>query len=322
MAARPFTMVRAFPPSVEAIEHDAPSGRFVQLPARGRTFVRDMPGPPGAPTVVLLHGWASTADLNWSPSYASLAREFRVVALDQRGHGLGLRGQGPFRLEQCADDVAALAAHLGIARFIPVGYSMGGAVAQLLWHRHRELVDGLVLCASSRTFIRSRTDRLAVDVLASATAVARATRAHGLTRMLAGVRASRPAATGRGGSALNHLFGHDWTQIIEAGLAIGRFDSHNWISKVAIPTAVVVNLADHVVPTHRQLELAQAIPGASMHPVAGGHCVCASAPRLFVPALIQACRAVVARRGLIASEERDEHIGERVPPPRRLGEAA
>jgi len=314
-------MVRAFLPNVEASERDAPSGRFVQLPERGRTFVRDMPGPLGAPTVVLLHGWASTADLNWSPSYASLAREFRVVALDQRGHGLGLRGQGPFRLEQCADDVAALADHLGIARFITVGYSMGGAVAQLVWHRHRELVDGLVLCASSRTFIRSRTDRVAFDVLASTAAVARATRAHELTRMVAGVRASRPAATGRRGSALNHLLGHDWTQITEAGHAIGRFDSRHWISKVTIPTAVVVNLTDHLVPTRHQLELAEAIPGASVHRVAGGHCVCASAPTLFVPTLIQACQAV-ARQGLIASADHDGHTVETVPPPLRLGEAA
>ena len=85
-----------------------PAGRFVELPSRGRTFVREHPGPHGAPTVVLLHGWTATAALNWRPSFGPLSDHFRVLALDHRGHGRGLRAADPFRLEDCADDVAAL----------------------------------------------------------------------------------------------------------------------------------------------------------------------------------------------------------------------
>ena len=40
---------------------DMPAGRQVRLPGRGTTFVRDVPGPPGAPTVILLHGLGATA---------------------------------------------------------------------------------------------------------------------------------------------------------------------------------------------------------------------------------------------------------------------
>ncbi|MGH9101524.1 MAG: alpha/beta fold hydrolase, partial [Acidimicrobiales bacterium] len=64
---------------------DLPPGRAVELPGRGRTFVREVGGPPGAPTLLLLHGWTVTADLNWHPSYAELGRHFRVVAVDHRG---------------------------------------------------------------------------------------------------------------------------------------------------------------------------------------------------------------------------------------------
>jgi len=39
-----------------------PPGREVVLPGRGSTFVREVAGPPGAPTVVLLHGLGATAD--------------------------------------------------------------------------------------------------------------------------------------------------------------------------------------------------------------------------------------------------------------------
>ena len=54
-----------------------------------------------------------------------------------------------FRLADCADDAAALLDVLGIDQAIVVGYSMGGPIAQLLWHRHPEKVAGLVLCATS-----------------------------------------------------------------------------------------------------------------------------------------------------------------------------
>ena len=129
-----------------------PHGRMVALPGRGSTFVREQSGPPGAPVLMLLHGWAATADLTWRHCYGPLAQQFRVLAIDHRGHGRGIRHAEPFRLEDCADDVAALAAQLGIERLIPVGYSMGGPIAPMLWQRHRPLVEGLVLCATSAVF--------------------------------------------------------------------------------------------------------------------------------------------------------------------------
>src|SRR4249919_2728736 len=93
-----------------------PPGRSVELPDRGTTFVREVAGPAGAPTVVLLHGWTATADLNWFPSFGPLAEHVRVVALDHRGHGRGIRSNR-FRLADCADDAVALADVLGIDRF-------------------------------------------------------------------------------------------------------------------------------------------------------------------------------------------------------------
>ncbi len=55
---------------------------------------------------------------------------------------------------------SALADLLGIESFIPVGYSMGGPVAQLLWRNHRERVSGLVLCATARNFRGKPQERL------------------------------------------------------------------------------------------------------------------------------------------------------------------
>src|SRR5690606_7882613 len=121
--------------------------------------LREVPGPPGAPTIVLLHGWTSTADLNFFRCYTPLGARYRVLAFDHRGHGHGLRTRASFRLEDCADDVVAMADAMALDRFVAVGYSMGGPVAQLLWHRHPERVAALVLCATAARFNAERRER-------------------------------------------------------------------------------------------------------------------------------------------------------------------
>ena len=68
-----------------------PLTRLVDLPGRGTTRVWECAGPRGADTVVLIHGVACTAELNWGKVFASLGCHFRVVAADLRGHGDGIR---------------------------------------------------------------------------------------------------------------------------------------------------------------------------------------------------------------------------------------
>src|SRR5438067_11733711 len=129
-----------------------PPGRGLGVPGRGDTFVYEMEGPPAAPVLFLVHGLVATTQLNWFPAFPVLADRYRVVATDLRGHGRGFPSGNRFRLSDCADDIAAVADALGVERFIPVGYSLGGPVAQLVWHRHRDRVEGLVLAATSRNF--------------------------------------------------------------------------------------------------------------------------------------------------------------------------
>ncbi len=156
-----------------------PPGRRLKLPGRGTTFIREMEGPAGAPTLVLLHGLGVSADLNWFRCYDALGRRYRVIAMDHRGHGRGIRSSRPFRLADCADDVAAVADELGIDQFIPVGYSMGGPITQLVWRRHADRVAGLVLCATSRSFTpRRASDRLLLTSLLGLSAAARLTPAQ------------------------------------------------------------------------------------------------------------------------------------------------
>jgi 3-oxoadipate enol-lactonase len=134
------------PPTPPAL----PPGRVVNVAGRGEMFVREADGPNGGgPTILLMHGWTASADLNWFPLYQPLSRIGRVLAVDHRGHGRGIRTAERFTLEDCADDAAGLVRQLGLGPVIVVGYSMGGPISLLFWKRHPELVSGLVLEATA-----------------------------------------------------------------------------------------------------------------------------------------------------------------------------
>ena len=88
---------------------ELPEGRIVHVPGRGEFFLRDTGGH-GTP-VLLLHGWMFQSDLNWFRTYGPLADAgYRVLAVDHRGHGRGLRTPEPFRLVDCAHDARTEAA--------------------------------------------------------------------------------------------------------------------------------------------------------------------------------------------------------------------
>src|SRR4051794_13363606 len=129
-----------------------PPGRILEVPGRGDTFVYEMEGPPDAPVLFLIHGLVATTQLNWFPAFPVLADHYRVIATDLRGHGRGFPAGNRFRLSDCADDIAAVADALGVERFIPVGYSIGGPLAPLLWPRPPPPGPGLGLAAAARDF--------------------------------------------------------------------------------------------------------------------------------------------------------------------------
>jgi 3-oxoadipate enol-lactonase len=271
-----------------------PPGRTVEVPGRGDTFVYEMEGPPGAPVLFLVHGLVATTQLNWFPAFPVLADRYRVVATDLRGHGRGFPSGSRFRLSDCADDIAAVADALGIDRFIPVGYSLGGPVAQLAWHRHRDRVEGLVLAATSRNFggtLRERTWYRMVPGIVAGTRVIGRVRGGG--RPPEEIELGDDAFLSRW--AMEELRRVSPSVALQAMSALGRFSSHDWIEQVDVPTAVVVTTKDRFIAPTRQIKLANAIPDATIHPVHAGHAACVLAYRRFVPALVEACESVVSK---------------------------
>ena len=279
-------------------EAATPQTRLVELPGRGVTRVWECAGPPGAPTLMLIHGVTITAELNWGRLFGPLSRQFRVLAMDLRGHGDGIPAVFRFRLEDCADDVAALAGVLEIGDFVAVGYSMGGMVAQLVARRHAPMVSGLVLCATARNVLGSPAERLAALMLPAAAAaiwwnpLLQPVSAEILGLTLLGP-VDDPAIAARTRAELRKT---SLGTALSAVRAVCEFTSHSWISQLDVPAAVVVTTQDRVVPASRQRKLAAAIPGASVHEVDADHAVCITAPQVFAPALLQACWSVVPQQ--------------------------
>jgi pimeloyl-ACP methyl ester carboxylesterase len=83
----------------------------------------------GAPDLVLLHGFTGHAR-SWDAFAEAMTDRYRVLALDQRGHGeSGWAAADAYGNPEMVEDVAAFVAAMGLKRFSLLGLSMGGMVA-------------------------------------------------------------------------------------------------------------------------------------------------------------------------------------------------
>ena len=168
----------------------------------------------------------------------------------------------------------------------------GKPFAQELWRRHHDRIGGLVLCATSRNFLGSNAERMASSLSPVFSAAART---NPFLRML-------PAdAFGLGylndldaeGRAYVHaeMSLTSMATVAAAVAAVGEFTSHEWIGDVDVPVSVLVTTRDSVVPTSRQLKLADAMPHATVITVDGDHGMFVEAPALFAEKVLEACLA-------------------------------
>jgi len=253
-----------------------PAGRTVALPGRGETFVRIRDAfasvPAGRPTIALLHGWTASADLNWLRVYDTVPELGRMLAIDHRGHGRGIRSEARFSLEDAADDAAALLVELDAAPAVLVGYSMGGPISLLTWLRHPDVVQGLVLQATALEWRASRRERVLWKSMAVVEYLLRLGRPRGIIeRALRDMVEQSPDLEPLVGWLKAEMRRGDPEMLADAGRALGNYDFREYAATVDVPSAVVVTTKDRLVRPRKQRALAAAIPEAATFELHGDH---------------------------------------------------
>lgn len=291
---RPLVVTQAEPP----LPPPLPPGRLVSVPKRGEMLVRDLPASreAGGPTILLLHGWTLGADLNWFALYAALARHGRVIAMDVRGHGRGIRSEQRFTLEAAADDAVALLEHLDAGPAIVVGYSMGGSIGLLMWRRHPEWVAGMVLQSTALQWRAALHERLLWSSMAGLEYVLRFGVPHGLTerylRNAAEINPDlQPVLPWLKAEALRG----NPSDLAAAGRGLSAFDARPYADRIDVPTAVIVSRRDRLIRPDRQRELADAVPGSKTIEIDVAH-----NGWLVEPDVV--CDAIESALGLVAEQ--------------------
>jgi pimeloyl-ACP methyl ester carboxylesterase len=121
-----------------------PTDIFLDLPHL-RSHIVDWGGPIDRPTILLIHGLASNAKM-WNLVAPKLALNYRVVALDQRSHGLTeMPADNDFSFAAVCGDMHLVCNHIGISLPIVAGHSWGCSVALEYATRYADSVAGVVM---------------------------------------------------------------------------------------------------------------------------------------------------------------------------------
>jgi pimeloyl-ACP methyl ester carboxylesterase len=227
--------------------------------------------------LLLIMGYGMPGDA-WLGSLPFL-HGFRAIYYDNRGTGQSDKPPGPYTITQMADDAAGVLAHLGISRAHVYGVSMGGMIAQELTLRRPEKVRALVLgcttCGGEQAtlaepaVIEELVDLMAnmgqpdparwvdrqLPLLFTPEWIEANPGVRDMMTMLVPLMPPTPPETAR--YAMEGLF--DW----------GTYDR---LPQIGAPTLVVHGDRDVLIPVENAYVLAERIPGATLHVVAGaGH---------------------------------------------------
>ncbi len=289
--------------------------------ANGVSIEYELFGPPGGVPLLLNHGYAEQS-ISWPEEWiAGFARAgFKVIVYDNRDTGLSQKWHGripdfaaimaalkdrrkpdvPYMLSDMAADAAGLLDALGIESAHVLGVSMGGMIAQVMALEHRSKVRSLTLVYSTPGDLdlpKSAPEAVAALLTAQETCdretaianVLESRRVYG-SRGFALDRALIAEHAGRCYDRMYYPEGakRNWSAILTApprGRHLRRLD---------LPTLVLHGLDDRLIPPEHGRRLAELIPGAEHHEIAGwGH----DLPPAIIPQLQEIIVPFLKRAG-------------------------
>lgn len=242
----------------------------------------------GGPTVLLLHPVG--LDLTcWDSQVGALVPGFGVLRVDLRGHGRSDVPPPPYSLRGFAADVHSLLQQLQLAPAHVIGLSLGGMVAQILAMEYPNDVRSLVLADTNSTLApearRTMIERGEAAKRAGMASVIESTLSRWFTP---GFMGSEVVARCRERLLADDVQG--WTATWQA---ISALDTEPRLKEIGVPTLVMIGEVDLSVPVSRAQAMADQIPGAAVHVLAGApHMAPLERPDLFNPPVLEFLRKV------------------------------
>lgn len=235
----------------------------------------------GGRPVMLVHGFTANSDEVAGVMEPLAELGWHAVAPDLRGHGLSDRptDAGAYSLELMAADVVALADWLGWDRFVLLGHSMGGGIAQIIALDHPERLTGLVLAST----FHGPVPGISMELVQLGCWVVREAGMEGLADAQAARRAENPesvAAFERLQEAIPGYAEQSRARLVSTSpdmwmaMAPRFVEQEDRLSRLAaldVPTAVIVGEFDGTMGDDCR-RLAEAIPGSHLTVIPGaGH---------------------------------------------------
>ena len=221
--------------------------------------------------LLFIHGFPLNRGA-WSHQVEAFKSRYRVIVPDLRGFGESGSSKGPVSMDRFAEDIWALAQHLGLGPTILAGHSMGGYVALAIARTYPAMLRGLALvgtkagmdsaeAASARRLTAEKVQQEGTSVVVDAMAPKMLSASDIEGHKAASVRACMAPANSEG--------------IIGALLGMaGRPDAHDVLDKIRVPTLVIAGSDDSIIPPSESEALAKAIPDAQLRIIPrAGHLV-------------------------------------------------
>ncbi|VVE88305.1 3-oxoadipate enol-lactonase [Pandoraea bronchicola] len=219
-----------------------------------------------APALVLSNSLGTTLDM-WAPQVSALAREFRVIRYDTRGHGGSSVTPGPYVIDQLGRDVIALLDALRIERASLAGVSMGGMTGMWLGiHAPHRLERLAIVCSSAHIGGEDGWNARIRTVQADGmNAVADAVVSRWFTPEFA---QREPAVIERMKTMFRSLSADGYAAACAAVRDMNQLDE---IASITAPTLVITGSGDLATPPAMSSAMVERIPGAAQVIVPGAH---------------------------------------------------
>jgi 3-oxoadipate enol-lactonase len=246
----------------------------------GCQIAYEVTGRPDGPGLLLTHSIGSDRSM-WAPQIEALAGDYRIVAVDSRGHGASESPPGPYRLEMLAGDIMAAAGAAGLYRFHLAGVSIGGQIALWIAAKHPESLLS-VTAANTAARIADR-DYWNARIEAVNTGGMGALLETVSARFAPGFASAHPEWLAK---AEEVLLSTDPDGYVGCCAALADADLSGLLGSIGVPSLLIGGALDTATPPIEMERLHTAIPGSRLRVLEGAaHIANLDQPEVFTEEL-------------------------------------